>query len=252
MKTIRIFYILLIFASFSPGIANAADWESYELVNILLSLPGPSSPVVHEDFVLFTADSSHRRVGVAFAHENFSNVHWFRQLIVPQDMRFAVIPPGQKEPDLYRDSGIQFHVHQIPSHIRELEYRIVINGLWTIDPLNENFRRDAASGLALSVLRIPQRQVKPNPLDGLPDGLTFTYRAPPGDIVTVAGSFNGWDPFMYELREGPAGVFSLTIPMPPGTYQYVFFHRGQRRVDPNNPRRIYSRDGSAASEIIVP
>jgi len=57
---------------------------------------------------------------------------------------------------------------------------------------------------------------------------------------------------MYELKEAPAGVYTLNLPLPPGRYQYVFFHRGQRYVDPFNPSRIYARDGSAASEIIIP
>jgi len=57
---------------------------------------------------------------------------------------------------------------------------------------------------------------------------------------------------MYELKEEPAGVYSINISLPPGTYHYVFFHRGRRYVDPYNSRRIYSKDGSAASVIVVP
>jgi hypothetical protein len=56
---------------------------------------------------------------------------------------------------------------------------------------------------------------------------------------------------MYELREGPAGNYSINIPLPPGKYQYVFFHRGQRYLDPNNASRVYSKDGRAASEIVI-
>jgi len=250
MKTIRFFVLFMLIASFSW----ANDWESYELIDRLLSLSGPAAPVIHENYVIFTADSSHRRVGVAFAHENFGNVYWFRQLLVSQDRLNAPIPPGQKEPDPYKDSGIKFHVYEVPGHLnlRDIEYRLVINGLWTVDPFNSQTRRDPVSGLAMSIVRLPPRQLRPNPLNGLPEGLTFTYRAPPGETITVAGSFNSWDPFMYELREGPAGVYSITIPLPRGTYQYVFFHRGRRFVDPNNPQRIYARDGSAASQIIVP
>jgi 1,4-alpha-glucan branching enzyme len=74
---------------------------------------------------------------------------------------------------------------------------------------------------------------------------------PPGEKVTVAGSFNGWDPFMYELTENPAGTYSLCIPLPPGKYQYIFFHRGERWLDPYNPNRVYSRDGMPASEIVI-
>jgi len=247
MKTIGIFCLLIIIAPFSW----ADDWESYEVVNQLLSIHRPQAPVIVDNYVIFTADSALRRVGVAFAHENFASVYWFRQLVIPLNRLSlqwdAVVPQ-----DTFENSGIQFFVYQIPMNLREIEYRLVVNGLWTIDPLNPQTRRDAVSGLALSVLSLPYRPVTPNPLNGLPEGLSFSFKGPPGEIVTVAGDFNGWDPFMYELREYPAGVYSLTLPLPPGTYQYVFYHRGQRYVDPYNPTRIYARDGSAASQIVVP
>jgi len=247
MKTIAIFCLLILIAPFSW----ADEWESYEVVNSLLSIHSPSAPVVVDNYVIFTADSGLRRVGVAFAHENFANVHWFRQLVIPQD-RLSGQWDTVFQPNVYINSGLQFHVYQLPANLRELEYRLVINGLWTIDPLNPKIRRDPVSGLSMSVLSLPYRPVTPNPLNGLPEGLNFSFRGPPGEIVTVAGNFNGWDPFMYELREYPEGVYSITIPLPPGTYQYVFYNRGQRYVDPYNPRRIYTRDGSAASEIVVP
>ena len=230
----------------------AADWETYELIDRLLTLPGPGAPVIFKDAVIFTAASSVRKIGVAFAHENFSSIYWYRQLLIPQDRLFAPIPEGKKEPDPFIDSGYQFHIYEVPNHIRELEYRLVINGLWTTDPANPQTRRDPVSGLSMSVISMPYRAVIPHPLNGLPNGLDFSFNGPPGETVTVAGNFNNWDPFMYELKEGPAGVYSISIPLPPGTYQYVFFHRGQRYVDPYNTRRIFSRDGKAASEIVIP
>jgi len=246
MKTI-IFCLLIIVASFSW----AEEWESYEVLNQLLTIRTPSAPVIVENYVIFTADSALRRVGVAFAHENFANIYWFRPLVIPQDRLNDQFDPLTMS-GTYMDSGLQFHVYQIPMNLRELEYRLVVNGLWTVDPLNSQSRRDPVSGLTMSVLSLPYRRVPPDPLHGLPEGLNFSFRGPPGEIVTVAGNFNGWDPFMYQLREYPEGVYSITIPLPPGTYQYVFYHRGQRYVDPYNPRRTYTRDGGAASEIVVP
>ena len=70
-------------------------------------------------------------------------------------------------------------------------------------------------------------------------------------MITVAGSFNGWDPFMYELKERTAGEYALVLPLPPGTYYYVFFHRGQRILDPNNHNRAYTRDGKIASKAVI-
>jgi hypothetical protein len=252
MRTIRFFLILTLFFSFTLSVAVAADWESYELVERLLSISSPGTPIVYRDFVIFTADSSIRRVGIAFAHENFANTYWFKQLIVHQDPLNAPIPPGKKVPDPYKDSGIQFHVYEVPENLTEVGYRLIINGLWTTDPYNSLTRKDQVSGLTLSVIRMPPRTIKLDPLKGLPEGLTFTFNGPPGETVTVAGSFNSWDPFMYELKENPSGVYTLTLPLPPGTYQYVFFCQGKRFVDLNNPRRSYSREGKAASEITVP
>ena len=252
MKTIKIFVILMVIASFAPAAAQSSDWETYESVNALLSIREPGAPVIHENSVIFTADSSIRRIGVSFAYENFMNTYWFKLLLIPNDRINPVMLPGEKEPSPHKDSGIQFYVHQVPEHIKDLEYRLVINGLWTVDPSNPQTIRDPLSGLSYSILKMPQRQNKHNPLKGLPDGLLFVYNGPPGETVTVAGNFNSWDPFMYELKEGPAGAYSILLPLPPGTYQYVFFHRGQRHIDIANPKRVYARDGKAASEITIP
>jgi hypothetical protein len=247
MKTIMAAVLLVLII----GFAGAADTESYQFIDRLLSLDGPGVPVLYEDAVIFTAPSFHRRVGVAFAHEGFSRVHWFRQLLIPQDPLGAPIPPGKKQPDPYRDSGFLFYVYQIPENIRELEYRLIIDGLWTTDPANTLNRKDTVSGLLYSVIPIPPRENVPGPLKGPPGTLQFFFKGPPGETVTVAGSFNGWDPFMYELVESPAGVYSLTLPLPPGKYQYLFFHRGERFLDPYNVNRVYSRDGKAFSDIEI-
>jgi len=252
MKRIRFFLLLMLIFSFIPVTAEAENWESYELIERLLSISSPGTPLIYKDFVIFTADTSLRKVGIAFAHENFAYTYWFKQLLLPQDPLNAPIPPGKKVPDPYKDSGIQFHVLEVPEDLKEIGYRLVINGLWTTDPNNPLTRRDLVSGLILSVVSMPPRPIKLDPLKGLPEGLTFTFNGPPGETVTVAGSFNSWDPFMYELKENPAGVYTLTLPLPPGTYQYVFFCQGKRFVDLNNPRRSYSREGKASSEITVP
>jgi len=248
MKTIYLFAFFTIITVFPL----AAEWETYELVDRLLTLPGPCEPIVHENLVIFTAPSNLRKVGIAFAHEKFVNVYWFKNLVISQDPLSPVLLPGQLIPDPYKDSGILFHVYTVPDDLLEVEYRLVINGLWTVDPLNSRLKKDPVSGLIFSTVAVPPRPFKPNPLKGLPDGLTFTYYASAGETVTVAGDFNGWDPFMYELKEYPEGVYNITLSLPPGKYQYVFFHRGRRFTDPHNPTRVYSKDGSAASVIVVP
>jgi hypothetical protein len=243
-------HILLTLLMAIIGTIGALDTESYQFIERLLSLSGPGGPQIFEDGILFTAPSSYRRVGIAFAHEGFGRVYWFQKLMVLEEQ--GEIPAGAKQPPKsYRDSGLLFHVLTIPEELQEVEYRLVINGLWTFDPLNPQRRLDPASGQIRSFVPCGEVKRPPAPVDMPPGRLTFTYAAESGERITVGGSFNNWDPFMYELRERAPGSYSLTLPLPPGVYQYVFFHRGERFPDPRNSRRVYTREGHIASEAVV-
>jgi hypothetical protein len=243
---ISIITYLVIFASFT----FAADIDDY-LIDRLLSMSGPGAPEIIEDSVIFTFSSQCRRAGISFAHEGFSRVYWFRLLLIPQDPINALLPASRKKPESHKDSSILFHTIKIPEELNELEYRLIIDGLWTIDPANPQSRRNIKTGLEYSVLELPARQKKPGILMGPPGTLNFTFQGPPGETVSVAGTFNGWDPFMYILEETSIGIYKLTIPLPPGKYQYIFFCRGERYTDQYNPNRAYSREGKTVSEAFV-
>jgi hypothetical protein len=243
-------FIALMFFAVFAGTLGASDAESYQFIDHLLRRSGPGKPEVVEDAVIFTAPSSYRRVGVAFAHEGFGKVHWFRKFMIPNENASPWVK-NKTPPDMYRDSGMLFHVFIIPEELTgELEYRLIIDGLWGPDPLNP-FSRTDSSGIVRSVINIPGIKRPDSPNRGPEGTLNFTFYAESGETVNVAGTFNSWDPFMYELNETGPGRYTLSLPLPPGTYQYAFFYRGERRLDPNNPRRVYSRDGKPASEAVV-
>ena len=152
MKTITAVSLLL----FIIGNIGAVDTESYQFIDYLLNIEGPGSPRLFEDGVIFTAPSSYRNVGVAFAHEGFSTVYWFKRLMTPDpDAK------PQKTGVPYRDSGMLFYVYTVPAELVELEYRLVIDGLWTIDPANPRYRIDSA-GLSRSLVVIPVTQKTPS------------------------------------------------------------------------------------------
>jgi hypothetical protein len=252
MKTIKMRTILALFLLLNVVLSHAIDIESVDspqVIDYLLFLPRPEAPRIIDDYVVFTASSSLRQVGIAFADEGFAKIHWFKQLMVRREPQ--EINHNEKNPNLYKDSGIVFYVHQFPEDKTEIDYRLIINGLWTTDPANSNNRLDHITGLTWSTIILPKREIVPYPLKGPPGSLSFVFKGPPGETVSVAGSFNGWDPFMYELKEGPTGNYSINIPLPAGTYQYVFFHRGQRYLDPYNGRRSFTREGEVASEIVI-
>jgi hypothetical protein len=232
------------------GNIGALDTESYQLIDHLIGLVRPGGPEVLDDGVLFTAPSAYRSVGIAFAHEGFAKIYRFEKLMTVRDDPEAA-DAKKGDADLYRDSGILFYAYPAPQDMRELEYRLIIDGLWTVDPLNPLRRIDERSGIYRSVVVLPETAPSPASLDNPPGTLNLSYQAPSGETVTVAGDFNGWDPFMYELRETAPGLYSLVLPLPPGTYRYLLYYRGQTFPDPNNPNKVYNRSGDVVSEALI-
>jgi hypothetical protein len=243
MKAVMAFALLMLIIGNIP----AVDIDSYQFIDHLRTISKPGKPEIFQDGVLFTASSSHRRVGISFAHEGYARVYWFRQLMIPRDpAEFYANGKRLKNIEPNVDSGILFHIETIPANLKNLDYRLIIDGLWTTDPINP-ISVTGPSGITESRITLPE---KPKPfLDETPPGTyRFIYRSDPGELITVGGSFNNWDPFMYELREISPGFYTLILPLPPGNFQYLFFQRGEHVPDPENPKRLYNREGRAISE----
>lgn len=217
--------------------AGALDVESIRFTDRLLAISAPSAPDVFDGAVIFTTSAKQRRVGIAFAHEGFGKVHWFKKLNSPNAAS--------------RNDGIMLYVYEYPGNLRELEYRLIVDGLWTPDPWNPPARMDGRTGLSYSVVSLPSSPERSLMAESDEGTVHFYYETAPGESVAVAGTFNSWDPFMYELREEAPGKYSINLPLPPGTHRYAFFHRGERVLDPRNPKKVYTRDGKTASEVTV-
>jgi len=62
----------------------------------------------------------------------------------------------------------------------------------------------------------------------------FELEAEAGSSVSVAGTFNGWDPTKNPMKDNPhSGKFVTTLLLAPGRYEYKFVVNGDWRVDPN-------------------
>jgi hypothetical protein len=249
-KTLGALLLLLIIIGNVEAQETVQAPYSYELAEHLLTLTQPSAPEVFDGQVIFTLPSVYRRAGVAFAHENWTSIHRFRKLELPIE---DVAPFADNDPrQFYHDSGIMFTVYTPPPGIEILEYRLVADGLWITDPLNTENRLDTASGSRNSLVYldpVPATQMTNEESDGR---IHFRYRTEPGDTVYLAGSFNNWDPFMYEMDEETPGNYTLALGLPAGTHHYVFFQRGEFHHDLFNPERIYLLDGRTASVVVVP
>lgn len=55
------------------------------------------------------------------------------------------------------------------------------------------------------------------------EGVRLSFSSPSAASVSVAGSFNQWDPERNRLASPDSkGVWTITLPLPPGRYEYRF------------------------------
>jgi len=111
--------------------------------------------------------------------------------------------------------------------------------------MNWNFAKAAAAACALMALtwftisELPQgtRGVPALPaLQAVAPAQTVYMRVallnPRAESVTIAGDFNGWDPQSLPLRRADNGLWTITIPLKPGRYEYMYRVDGKWVTDP--------------------
>jgi hypothetical protein len=172
-----------------------------------------------------------RFVGVRFAHEDWKFLH----------------------PYEWNERGVLVLDYPVPEGVREIRYRIVVDGLWMSDPANPVADADAA-GVPFSVYRLesePTRTVV-NPKPDMGGAFTFVFRGSPGRRVSIVGDFNNWDPFMDPLDEIAPGSYSVTLRIPAGEHWYYFFSDGRRILDRFNAQTGVDPDGGTVSYFVSP
>jgi 1,4-alpha-glucan branching enzyme len=63
----------------------------------------------------------------------------------------------------------------------------------------------------------------------------FVFYAPNAHAVALAGSFNDWSTDAAPLARAAAGVWTITLQVPPGQHQYAFVVDGRWVADPAAP-----------------
>ena len=96
--------------------------------------------------------------------------------------------------------------------------------------------------------RVPHRGGGDLPDIGFVD---FELKAPGAKAVSLVASFNGFAPAAHRLAAGPDGVWSVTVPLPAGSYDYAFEVDGVWTVDPAGGRAV-KRGGRDVSTREVP
>lgn len=81
----------------------------------------------------------------------------------------------------------------------------------------------------------------------------FELVAPTADRVSLAGSFNDWQPEGVRLTKNPdTGVWTGTVPLRPGEHQYMFVIDGAEWIpDPDAHAQVDDGFGQTNSVIVV-
>jgi len=194
------------------------------------SIASVQAPLLVDDVLVLSYKPQRpaRFVGARFAHEGWREIH----------------------PYSLNENGVFVLDYSIPEGVREIRYRIVVDGLWMKDPSNPVVESDR-EGTEFSVFTLEREPSRPiaNPRREANGALSFTFRGEPGKRVTISGDFNNWDPFMDSLVETAPGVYRITIRVLPGRHWYVFFSEGRRILDMYNPETGVDPDGYTVSHF---
>jgi 1,4-alpha-glucan branching enzyme len=72
----------------------------------------------------------------------------------------------------------------------------------------------------------------------------FHITEPDAENVLLVGDFTDWQQRAIPMEKGDGGVWTATVKLPPGTYNYLFLVDGEWRDDPGCSMRIPNPFGS--------
>ena len=81
--------------------------------------------------------------------------------------------------------------------------------------------------------------------------VTFLYEDDPGMVVAVAGSFNEWLPDKQLIDKNSDGIYTGTMMLAPGVYEYKFVINGDWKIDEHNPNFAPNDIGSLNSVLVL-
>ena len=140
--------------------------------------------------------------------------------------------------------GLFFVKVNLPHRVGKVKYRLVVDGIWTNDEYNKNVEVNKDS-IPFSIIDIGVENSYSslrNPIDSSNSReVEIFYIGRPGQIVTIAGNFNNFNPFLNRLieQEPYKGIYTIKLKdLPKGRIYYYFVDSGNKVIDKNNVNRI--------------
>ena len=208
----------------------AGEIESYNIQKKIIVTYDASEPQIIDNYILFTFKSSEKTsfVGATFDFDNYVKIYQFKKN--PEGVYVLVINKPEKE---------------------NIKYRLIVDGLWMADPFNP-IKIKHPNLVEISVLNIADKFSSETNYPFTEKGVTyFRYKGEEGKNVYLAGNFNKWDPFMYNMAEKNPGQYFISLKLPPGKHSYYFVVNGKIVSDKNNPNFLWDNDFRELSAYIV-
>ena len=103
-----------------------------------------------------------------------------------------------------------------------------------------------------TVAKKPVVAQKPAAKKPVAKNVTFTVHAEKGKAVYIAGEFNKWNPTAKKMAyKAKNGLYTATVKLVPGDYQYKFVIDGTWCADPENANAVPNDQGTFNSIITV-
>lgn len=221
--------------------------QDLSLYSTLAEVTKPIVPFLYGQYFIFIHydDTQKDRTFIAFEHEYYNELHRFVRLTNNKNVSVFILP--------------QLYVNQ------NINYRMVINGIWMIDYNNPQSQIDSR-GIQVSSVFIPM--VNPlflSPIVKIDESTirfylylnsnklafrdtNFNVISPQNitkQTVFLTGNFTNWDPFLLPMTpvENVDNLYYVDISLKEGTYYYYFQMGSTDILDPKN-KQISKRNSS--------
>jgi 1,4-alpha-glucan branching enzyme len=82
--------------------------------------------------------------------------------------------------------------------------------------------------------------------------VTFSLEAPRAGEVILTGDFNNWSSKTHPMKNNGSGMWSKTVMLKPGKYEYKFLIDGDWKIDTGNDQTCPNCFGTRNSVLIRP
>ncbi|MBQ5531085.1 MAG: glycogen-binding domain-containing protein [Kiritimatiellae bacterium] len=115
--------------------------------------------------------------------------------------------------------------------------------------INATKKSAAVKVVAKSTRRAAAAKTEPK---AAKQAVTFSVHADKGKAVYLAGEFNNWDPAGKKMAwKARSGIYTATLQLAPGVYQYKFVIDGVWCADPENENSVQNDQGTFNSVVTV-